>query len=121
MTTAAFSLPRRAFMMGAAAALVGRPCLAASQPRLVSLSWAISETLLAMGALPIAVAEKAQYDEIVGDPPAPPTVEDCGLQGSPNFELLSQLKPDLILIQSWQGQCARQCQKGDVGAWRADR
>ncbi|MDM9627702.1 ABC transporter substrate-binding protein [Rhizobium sp. S152] len=104
MNAAAFSTPRRSFLIGAAAAIIGPPSLAAPQPRIVSLSWAISETLLAMGTLPIAVAEKGQYTEIVVDPPVPVSVVDCGLQGSPNFELLSQLKPDLILIQSWQSE-----------------
>ena len=76
--------------------------MAANASRVVSLSWAISETLFAMGAAPVAAAENEQYGQIVREPKSPVDVIDCGLQGSPNFELLSYLKPDLILIQSWQ-------------------
>lgn len=73
------------------------------KPRIVSLNWAMSETLYAMGIRPIAAAEIAGYDRTVGYPPTPPGVIDLGFQNNPNLELLSRIDPDLILIQSWQG------------------
>lgn len=82
---------------GAAAAQTDR-----ANPRIVSLNWAMSETLYAMGIKPIAAAEIAGYERTVGYPPTPPGIIDLGFQNNPNLELLSRLDPDLILIQSWQ-------------------
>lgn len=96
-------LPRRQFLAGAAAAITLRPRPAdASGPRLVSLSWAISETLYAMGMAPVASAETALYDSVVREPETPASTVDIGLQGAPNLEYLAQLSPDIVVIQSWQ-------------------
>ncbi|MFT4001152.1 MAG: ABC transporter substrate-binding protein [Rhizobium sp.] len=70
--------------------------------RVVSLNWAMSETLYAMNIEPVAAAEIAGYERMVGYPPTPPGVIDLGFQNNPNLELLSAIDPDLILIQSWQ-------------------
>lgn len=100
--THCLSLPRRRFLAGAAATLFqGAPVLAAGK-RLASMSWAVSEMLYAMGVTPIAAAETAGYDDVVGDPATPRETVDIGLQGSPNIEYLARLAPDLIVIQSWQ-------------------
>lgn len=80
-----------------AAAEANRPKL-----RVVSLNWAMSEMLYAMNLTPIAAAEIAGYERMVGYPPTPPDVIDLGFQINPNLELLSRIEPDLILIQSWQ-------------------
>lgn len=70
--------------------------------RIVSLNWAMSETLYALNIRPIGAAELAGYDRLVGYPPTPDGIIDLGFQSDPNLELLSSLKADLILIQSWQ-------------------
>lgn len=66
------------------------------------MNWAISETLYAMGIVPAAAAETASYDQVVGQPRTPPATVDIGLQGAPNFEYIARLRPDVILIQTWQ-------------------
>lgn len=70
--------------------------------RIASLNWAMSETLYALGIRPVGAAEIPGYDRLVGYPPTPQGIPDLGFQGDPNLELLSSLRPDLILIQSWQ-------------------
>lgn len=76
--------------------------IAQPKRRVVSLNWALSETLYAMGIVPLAAAEIAGYERMVGYPSTPPGVVDVGFQNNPNLELFSTLDPDLILIQSWQ-------------------
>lgn len=55
------------------------------------------ETVIALGAVPVAGAELVLYRDQVVEPPLPPETVDLGLRGSPNYELLRQLRPDLIL------------------------
>ncbi len=92
-------------MMAACAAATLPVCRVLAAPigrRVVSLTWATSETLFAMGIRPAAAAEIPGYQRLVGQPPTPPGVIDVGLQGAPNLELLATIAPDLILIQPWQ-------------------
>lgn len=77
------------------AVLAGQPD---DTPRLATLDWGIAQNLTAMGAAPIAVGQTAGYATWVGVPALPDTVHDLGLRAEPNLELLSQLKPDRILI-----------------------
>ena len=95
---------RRAFGLGLAALAGARPAWGqVKAPRIASLNWALSETLYAVGVTPVAAAELDGYARMVGDPPTPPGVADLGFQSEPSLELLAVLKPDLILIQNWQG------------------
>ncbi len=76
-------------------------CLAAQAAppqRIAVIDWGIAETLLGLGVTPIAVAQTEGYRRWVGAPVLPEDVVDLGLRVEPNLELLSQLKPDLILI-----------------------
>lgn len=76
-------------------------CLAAQAAppqRIAVIDWGIAETLLGLGVTPIAVAQTEGYRRWVGAPVLPEDVIDLGLRVEPNLELLSQLKPDLILI-----------------------
>jgi len=98
-------LGRRAFLTGGAAvalSLSARAFAASTGKVLVSLDWGISETLYAMGIPVVGAASVTGYDSIVADPPTPDGTRDVGLWASPNIELLHQLAPDLVLIQSWQ-------------------
>ncbi|MGB7386471.1 MAG: ABC transporter substrate-binding protein, partial [Pseudomonas neustonica] len=54
--------------------------------------------LLGIGVTPIAVGGLENYRRWVGEPVMPDSVQDLGLRTEPNLELLTQLKPDLILI-----------------------
>lgn len=64
----------------------------------VSIDWTQTETLLALGIEPIAVAKKAGYNSWVREPKIPDHIPDLGLRTQPNLELISELKPDKILL-----------------------
>ncbi|SIQ48367.1 ABC transporter substrate-binding protein [Aquipseudomonas alcaligenes] len=68
------------------------------QPRIAVIDWGLTETLLGLGVTPIAVAQTEGYRRWVQAPELPTSVVDLGLRVEPNLELLSQLKPDMILI-----------------------
>ncbi|MEJ8474301.1 ABC transporter substrate-binding protein [Roseibium algae] len=67
-------------------------------PRVISLDWGLTSTLLALGAAVPAIAEKKSYADWVGDGQAPATAVDLGLRLAPDMERLRELQPDLILI-----------------------
>lgn len=100
---------RREFLRSAALApLLGTPLAGVRAaapipaPRLVVLDWGLVETLLALGITPVGVAETAAYNDSVVTPRVPAHVPDVGLRLAPSLELLQQLAPDLILINSSQ-------------------
>ncbi|MFY0992482.1 ABC transporter substrate-binding protein [Halomonas sp. C05BenzN] len=70
----------------------------ADAPSVATLDWTIAETLVALGAMPRAVAQVDAYHEWVGEPTLAPDVVDLGLRTQPNLELLASLSPDRILI-----------------------
>lgn len=70
--------------------------------RVVVLDWGLTETLLALGVTPAGVAEIDAYNDSVIAPRVPARVPDVGLRLAPSLELLQQLAPDLILINSSQ-------------------
>lgn len=67
-------------------------------PRLATLDWTLAETLVAIGAPPIAVAQVESYHAWVGEPRLPNQTADLGLRTQPNLERLAALAPDDILI-----------------------
>ena len=67
-------------------------------PRIAVIDWGLTETLLGLGITPLAVAQTEGYRRWVMQPELPASVVDLGLRVEPNLELLSQLKPELILI-----------------------
>ncbi|MGF1712670.1 ABC transporter substrate-binding protein [Vibrio kagoshimensis] len=67
-------------------------------PRIVSIDWTHTETLLALGATPVAVAQTSDYNAWVKSPEIPSNVPDVGLRTQPNFERIHELKPDRILL-----------------------
>lgn len=71
-------------------------------PRVAVLDWGLVETLLAMGITPVGVSEIDAYNDSVVSPRVPAQVPDVGLRLAPSLELLQQLAPDLILINSSQ-------------------
>ncbi|OHV12783.1 hypothetical protein BH688_01690 [Kushneria phosphatilytica] len=72
-----------------------------STPALISLDWAMTETLLAIGVTPLGVAAPESYARWVGEPAIPEGVQDIGLRNQPNLELLAQLAPDGIVTVSF--------------------
>ncbi|EGP55568.1 ABC transporter, substrate binding protein (ferrichrome) [Agrobacterium tumefaciens F2] len=81
----------------AASALAGK-ARAAVTPRIAAIDWAMLETSVALGVMPVAATELIQFRAGAVEPEIPETVADLGLRGAPNFELLQLTRPNLILI-----------------------
>jgi iron complex transport system substrate-binding protein len=72
-----------------------------SQPRLAAIDWAMLETAILIGHMPVAACELIRYREDAIQPKVPAKVVDLGLRGAPNFELLQLTRPDLILTSPY--------------------
>jgi len=68
--------------------------------KIISIGWEMTETLLSLGITPVGMADKEGYNQWVASPELPIGIEDVGARNEPNLELISNLKPDLILISS---------------------
>lgn len=71
--------------------------------RIIALEWLPTELMMALGVMPMGVAEIYQYKRWVGEPSLPATTVDVGLRTEPNLELISQMKPSLLLYSSGYG------------------
>lgn len=101
-------LSRRRLLTLAAGGLLagraaGRPAFAAGadRPRLAAIDWAMLETAVAIGHMPVAACELIRFRADAVTPAIPAGVVDLGLRGAPNFELLQLIRPDLILISPY--------------------
>lgn len=91
---------RRVLALGMAAMLP--PIAARAAPlRVAAIDWGMLETLIALGIEPVAATELIQFRKLAVEPEAPPSVTDLGLRGTPNYELLRIVAPDLIAISSF--------------------
>jgi len=81
--------------------LMAKTTSAAIPKRIVIADGAISETALAMGIVPLAMADIPGYRAWVQEPAVPDRVINLGARFQPNLERLAQLKPDLILTSSF--------------------
>lgn len=70
--------------------------------RVAALNWDIAEQVIELGIEPIAVPDIKGYQEWVVQPAVPESATDIGTRVEPNFALLRDLKPDVILIASPQ-------------------
>ena len=99
-------IDRRA-LLGGIAATAATVCAAratvmpAPRPRIASLDYALTETLLALGHPPIAQTAAGDWDEWVVEPALPTGVADLGSSLQVNFERLALLEPDLILTTDY--------------------
>lgn len=91
------SLLTAAGLAFAAGLLPGPGRSAAPQPRLAAIDWAMLETAVAIGHMPVAACELIRFREDAGDVALAPQMVDLGLRGAPNFELLQLVRPGLIL------------------------
>lgn len=66
--------------------------------RVVTLDWALTETVLSLGVEPVGVADIKGYKSWVGEPEVGDKAIDVGSRREPNFESLLKLNPDVILI-----------------------
>jgi len=71
--------------------------------RIIALEWLPTELMIALGVMPMGVAEIYQYKRWVGEPSLPAATVDVGLRTEPNLELISQMKPSLLLYSSGYG------------------
>ena len=75
--------------------------------RVAVIDWALLETVLALGVVPVAATELLQFRKTVVEPAVPASVADIGLRGTPNYEALNLAEPDLILTSNYyEGQRA---------------
>ncbi|WP_341992811.1 ABC transporter substrate-binding protein [Azorhizobium sp. AG788] len=93
-------ITRRGFVAGALLATLGG-ARAAPALRVATVDWALLETLLAIGVTPVAAAELVLYRQVVVEPPVPASVADIGLRGTPNYEALRLLGPDVIFTSNF--------------------
>lgn len=92
-------LGRRAFLISVAAFAAAGSSFAGARPgpRLAAIDWAMLETAIALGEMPVAACELIRYRAGSEALPVPAGVTDLGPRGSPNYELLQLVRPDLIL------------------------
>jgi ABC-type Fe3+-hydroxamate transport system substrate-binding protein len=77
--------------------MAASPALAARPPRIACLEWTSAEMVISLGIGPVAVADTKGYRDWVVDPDLPAGCLDLGSRGEPNLELLTELRPDLIV------------------------
>lgn len=95
-------LPNRRHVFGLAAAALLPAVTAGSAPlRVAAIDWGMLETLIALGVEPVAATELIQFRKIAVEPVVPEAVSDLGLRGTPNYELLRLIAPDLIVISNF--------------------
>ncbi|MFG6081027.1 iron-siderophore ABC transporter substrate-binding protein [Paracoccus litorisediminis] len=106
MVTAGPQLGRRAFLISVAAIAAAGSSFAAERPtpRLAAIDWAMLETAIALGQMPVAACELIRYRADTETPVIPDSVTDLGLRGAPNYELLQLTRPDFILSSPFYAQ-----------------
>ena len=70
--------------------------------RVIALNWGATEQMIELGVAPVGVADIGGYREWVTVPAIADGPVDVGRRAEPNLELISSLKPDLIIIGSRQ-------------------
>jgi len=103
MTHRTSLLTRRGFLAAAASVLAaqGSAAAGAAPLRVATVDWALLETLLAIGVVPVAATELTMFRRIAVEPEVPASVVDIGLRGSPNYEALRLARPDLVLSSNY--------------------
>lgn len=66
--------------------------------RIVAIDWTHVETLLALGVIPVGVAQKQDYATWVAQPRIPSITQDLGLRTQPNLEAIKELSPTRIYL-----------------------
>lgn len=77
----------------------------------VALDWALTETVLSLDVELQGVADVKGYQQWVVEPALNQIVTDVGSRREPNIELLSELKPDVILISNHMAAAYQQLNK----------
>lgn len=71
--------------------------LDAPAKRIATINWSFTETVIALGLDPVAIADPQDYVDWVSEPELPESFVDLGQRSSPNLEALRAAKPDLII------------------------
>lgn len=77
---------------------IAGPAAQKTPGRVVALNWWLAEHLLALGVVPVGVADMEGYKEWVAKPKMPKSVKSVGRRQAPNLEAIRALEPDLILV-----------------------
>lgn len=75
-------------------------------PRVVAINWSLVQTLIALGAPPVGVANTDSYRKWVAEPALPDCVANIGRRLEPNLTVVSGLRPDLVVMSSFYGALA---------------
>lgn len=79
--------------------------------KVVALDWALTETVLSLGVELEGIADAKGYQQWVVKPELKSNVTDVGSRREPNLELLTELKPDVILISEHMAAAYHQLNK----------
>ncbi|MEZ8824045.1 iron-siderophore ABC transporter substrate-binding protein [Vibrio amylolyticus] len=79
--------------------------------KVVALDWVLTETVLSLGVELEGVADTKGYQQWVVEPSLSPDVIDVGSRREPNLELLTDIKPDVILISKHMAAAYEQLNK----------
>lgn len=71
--------------------------LAAPAEKVVALEWNTAENLVALGVMPVGVADVEGYGDWVQSEPLDESVTDVGQRGEPSVDAIAGLAPDLVL------------------------
>ncbi|PQJ85016.1 iron-siderophore ABC transporter substrate-binding protein [Aliivibrio sifiae] len=75
--------------------------LAKTPEKVITLDWTLTETTLSLGVNPIGITDVQGYQSWVTKPELDDSVLDVGSRSEPNLELITELKPDVILISQY--------------------
>lgn len=89
----------------------GTKTLSKVPQRVAVLNWGIAEQVIELGVTPVAISDIKGYQQWVVKPAVPKGAVDIGTRAEPNFELLAELKPDVILIASPQKDLEKRLEK----------
>lgn len=82
---------------------MGTAELKGTPKKIVVLEWTYAEDLLALGVEPTGVADVEGYKKYVNaKPELPANVVDVGTRQEPSLELITSLKPDLIIAENFR-------------------
>ena len=90
---------------------MGSASFDATPKKVVALDWALTETVLSLGVELQGVADAQGYQQWVVKPALNADVTDVGSRREPNLELLTELKPDVILISEHMAAAYHQLNK----------
>ncbi|WP_109477804.1 iron-siderophore ABC transporter substrate-binding protein [Paraburkholderia sp. C35] len=112
-----------AALLGGAFLSFGVRARAAAPRRVIVLDWGLAELTLALGVLPVGMANTPGFRRNFTACSVPASVVDLGLMFQPNMELMLSLKPDLIVITpahaSMRGALERIAPTVTLGMFRA--